>query len=243
MPTPIQIRTTDGVADAHVIAPDGGRPAPGILLYADAFGIRPALLAMARNLANHGYWVLLPNLFWRMGSFPPFDPKTVWQTPKEAERLRTLIQATDEESLLRDTKAYLAFASHEGRVRGRKIGVLGYCLGGGLALRAACEFPDSIAAVASFHGGRFQVDPGAPAILASKLRASVYLGVAEKDARHDATVTRNLLAGLENARVPHSVEVYPGTEHGFAMPDSAVFDAKAHETHWARIFSLFGSAL
>ncbi len=239
----LQIRTADGYADAYVAHPSGPGPWPGVLFFMDAFGMRPALFAMAGRLASHGYYVLVPNMYYRKGAFAPFDPKATWTRPDETARIMTMIHDTDEDSAMRDVRSFLHFMSHEGHVRGRKIGVVGYCMGGGFALRAACEYPDSIAAAASFHGSRFVVNPRTPDLLAAKLRASVHLGVAEHDRSHDEAVTKSLLTGLERARVPHSVETYPGTSHGFAISDLSVFDANASETHWTRLLALFGSAL
>ena len=178
----IQIRTQDGVADAYVSHPTGAGPWPAVILFMDGLGWRPTLFEMADRLASNGYYVLLPNMFWRSGAFAPFDPKTVFAGGPERDRLMTIVSAVTDESAMRDTEAFLELLAGKPEVEdARQVACAGYCMGGGLAIRAACSFPDRISAAASFHGGRFLTSPEAPEVIAKTVRARIYIGVAEGD--------------------------------------------------------------
>jgi len=244
--TKLDVTTRDGVASVWAAYPDGPGPWPAIVMFSDAFGVRDASIAMADRLASYGFYVVLPDVFHRLPAVAPFDPNQVFGTasdPAELERLIRRVEAVDEAGVMTDLARYFELIDAEPRARGPQIGCVGYCMGGGLALRAACTFPDRIAAAASIHGGRFAVDPRAPDEIASKLRAQVHIAVAEIDRRHTAETSRQLEAALTRAGVPHSVELYPGTTHGFAVPDVPVYDRAASERHWERIIALFRSAL
>ncbi len=244
--TKLDVTMRDGVASGWVAYPDGSGAWPAIVMFSDAFGVRDASIAMADRLASHGFYVVLPDLFYRLPPAAPFDLDQVFGAvinPAEFQRLIRRVEAVDEAGVMTDLARYLEIIDAEPRVRGPRVGCVGYCMGGGLALRAACTFPDRIAAAASIHGGRFTVDPRAPDEIASKLRAQVHIAVAEIDHRHTAEISRQLEAALTRAGVPHSVELYPGTTHGFAVPDLPVYDRAASERHWQRIVALFRSAL
>ncbi|WP_437614398.1 dienelactone hydrolase family protein [Sorangium sp. So ce834] len=240
--TKIEIETKDGVADAYVSHPGGEGPWPAVLFYMDGLGLRPSLFAMADRLASSGYYVLLPNMYYRSGAYAPFEPATVFAGGSERERLMALVNACDDAGAMRDTAAFLDFFDGQPLVSKGKIASNGYCLGGGLSMCAACNFPDRLAAAASFHGGRFLTDPATPAQIAASVRARVYIGVAEGDRAHTAEVTARLEAALAAAKVPHAIELYPGTTHGFAVSDMPVYDQVASERHWDRLLGLLREA-
>lgn len=156
MPTKtLQIPTTDGQADAFAAFPDHGERRPGVLMYADGFGIRPVLREMARELAGHGYYVLVPNLFYRHGLAPLIDlPDRIGEEVRPAlmAQLMPLIEAHTAERVLRDADAYLRFLSTQPEVAAGPVAVTGYCIGGLLAMRTAAAHPGQVAAVAAFHG-------------------------------------------------------------------------------------------
>ena len=240
----VEIATADGVANAYVSKPEGEGPWPGVLLFMDAIGLRPAMYATADRLASHGYWVLVPNLFYRAGPMEPLDPKKAFSGPgPELDRVMKVAMSLTDADAMRDVGTFFDFLEREPAVQGKKFGCVGYCLGGGLAFYAACQDPDRVAAVASFHGGRFLTDPSSPDVIAAKLRAPAYVGVAEIDHRHTAEVSANLESAMTKAGIDHTIELYTGAAHGWALSDIPVYDAAATERHWERLLAFFGKTL
>jgi carboxymethylenebutenolidase len=237
--TKLDLPTDDGVAVVHVARPEGDGVWPGVVMFPDAFGIREASCGMADRLAAMGYVVVLPNMFYRQPAYPPFEPKAVFQGDgSEMARLLKLVESTDDASAMRDFRVFADHLASSPHVRPGKIACVGYCMGGGFALRAACEWPDRVAIAAAFHGGRFVTDPDAPAMIAASLKAPVYLGVAEIDRRHDANVSARLEAAFQSAGVKYTIELYPGASHGFAVPDLPPYDRTSSERHWQRLGEL-----
>ncbi|MCL2725174.1 MAG: dienelactone hydrolase family protein [Polyangiaceae bacterium] len=242
--TKLDITTPDGVMDAYVTHPQGNGPWPAIIFFFDAFGLRNTMFAMADRLASFGYFVVAPNVYYRHGAFAPFDVRNLFSAGgPELERFRGMVDSIQDASVERDTGAVLDWLSREPMVRDKKIGATGYCMGGGLAVSAALSFPDRVVAAASFHGGRSVVDPKTPDLIAQKARAAFYLGVAEIDRRHTKEVSQNLEAAFTKAGVPHTIEIYPGASHGFAVVDHSVYDAPSAERHWERMKEFFGKSL
>ncbi len=240
----VDLVTDDGTLDCHLFEPPGDGPWPAVILYMDAFGIRPNLASMARRLAGYGYVVAVPNLYHRTGAFPPFDPVQVAAGGAERERFTRLIRSIDGPMVARDTAAVLALLDRTPAVRPGPIGAVGYCMGGGYALGAAGTFPDRIAAAASFHGGSLATDaPHSPHLLAAQMRARVYVGVAEFDPGFGVEQRQRLEHALTAAGVPYAVEVYPGAKHGFAVTGHLVYDEAAAERHWVRLVDLLREAL
>ena len=243
--TTISIPMEHGVVDAYVARPSAAGAMPPVLFFQDGLGLRPALFEMADRLASHGYHVLLPNMFWRAGAYEPFDAKTVFAGPgPELDRLTKIVMSVTPENAMRDVAAFLDHLGAQPEVtdHARRVACVGYCMGGGLAMLAACSFPDRIAAAASIHGGRFITAPEAPEMLAKQMRARVYIGHSEIDRAHTPEVTRQLAAALAEAGVPHQIELYPGVAHGFAVPDLPPYNAEAAERHWERVLALFRDA-
>ncbi|WP_189300878.1 dienelactone hydrolase family protein [Streptomyces albospinus] len=241
MPTKtLQIPTTDGQADAFAAFPDHGDRHPGVLLYADAFGIRPVLREMARELAGHGYYVLVPNLFYRHGPAPVVElPEHIGEEVRPAliDQLMPLIEAHTAERVLSDADAYLRFLTAQPEVGAGPVAVTGYCIGGLLAMRTAAAHPGQVAAVAGFHG---PVGADGPDGL-SKLTAQVHLGHAETDMTPEALGELN--QALDAAGVDYTSEIYPGTIHGFTMSDTDAFNSAALQRHWDRLLPLLGRTL
>jgi len=210
----------------------------------DGIGIRPALCDMAERLASNGYHVLLPNLYYRSGPVEPFDAASAFKEGPERDRLMPLFRSLNNKLVMEDTASFLEFLDRQPSVTGKKIGCVGYCMGGAFALSAAGTFPGRIAAAASLHGARLATDqPDSPHLLASKMRAHIYVGIAGIDPHFTTEETQRLELALQSAGVDHSVEVYTGARHGFAINDTPVYDRSASERHWQRILALFKSAL
>ncbi|MFD6972220.1 dienelactone hydrolase family protein [Streptomyces sp. NPDC059979] len=246
MPTKtLQIPTTDGRADAFAAFPDGGERHPGVLLYTDAFGVRPVLREMARELAGHGYYVLVPHLYYRHGPAPVVElPEHIGSESRPAlfARLMPLIEAHTTERALGDADAYLRFLTTQPEVSSGPVAVIGYCMGAVLAMRTAAAHPDQVAAVAGFHPSPLVTDaPDSPHRLVSALTAQVHLGLAENDMSPETIA--ELDQALDAAGVGYTCEVYPGTVHGFTMSDTDAFNPSALQRHWERLLPLLDRSL
>ncbi|SNS27216.1 carboxymethylenebutenolidase [Streptosporangium subroseum] len=241
MPTKtLRIPTADGQADAFAAFPDDGERHPGVLMYADGFGIRPVLREMARELAGHGYYVLVPNFFYRHGPAPVIElPEHIGEEVRPAifAQLMPLIEAHTTERILRDADAFLGFLTTQPEVGAGPVAVTGYCIGGLLAMRTAAAHPGQVAAVAGFHG---PVGADGPDSL-SKLTAQVHFGHAETDITPEALGELN--RALDAAGVEYTSEIYPGTVHGFTMSDTDAFNPSALQRHWDRLLPLLDRAL
>jgi carboxymethylenebutenolidase len=246
MPTTmLRIPTADGQADAVAAFPDDDQRHPGVLLYTDIFGVRPVLREMARELAGHGYYVLVPNVYYRHGPAPLIElPEHIGEEirPEVVARLIPLVQAHTTERALRDADAYLRFLTTRPEVGAGPVAVIGYCMGAVLALRTAAAHPDQVAAVAGFHPGNLVTDAtDSPHRLVPALTAQVHLGHAENDMTPDAL--RELDQALAAAGVGHTSETYPGTIHGFTMSDTDAFNPSALRRHWDRLLALLDRTL
>ncbi|MDG5808604.1 dienelactone hydrolase family protein [Streptomyces ossamyceticus] len=241
MPTKtLRIPTTDGQADAFAAFPDHGERLPGVLMYADGFGIRPVLRETARELAGHGYYVLVPNSFYRHGPAPLVElPEYIGEEIRSAvfAQLMPLIEAHTAERVLSDADAYLRFLATQPEVGAGPVAVTGYCIGGLYAMRTAAAHPDQVAAVAAFHG---PVGADGPDLF-SKLTAQVHLGHAEGDMTPEALGELN--QALDAAGVGYTSEIYPGTTHGFTMSDTDAYSASGMKRHWDRLLPLLDRTL
>jgi carboxymethylenebutenolidase len=236
------IRTRDGDCPCHVMTPAGSGAWPGVIYYMDAGGVRPALADMAQRLADHGYVVLLPDLFYRYGAYGPFVPREVFAGDVRAI-LGPLMATTGNDKAAEDTGALLAYLDTRGDVAGSKLGAVGFCMGGGMALAAAGTYPERFAAVASFHGGNLATDaPASPHLLAPKLEAEVYIAAAENDRSYPAEMAARLETALAEAGVRYSTEIYPAA-HGWMKPDFPVYDHAAAERGWVQMLALFDRTL
>jgi carboxymethylenebutenolidase len=238
------VTTADGVMDVSLHEPAGGGPAPAVIFFPDAGGVRAVMQEMAARLASAGYLVALPNLYYRAGAYEPFDVATLFSVPAERERMGHIVGLAGQDGLARDTAALLdALAGHPGR-RGERAGCVGYCLGGNWAFRTAGAHPDRIAAAASFHGGNLATDdPASPHRQADRVRARLYFGVADADPSCSPESQAQLVTALGHAAVGYQLELYPGAGHGFAVPDNPSYNAAAAERHWTRVTSLFAETL
>ena len=229
----IDVTTAEGTLDIHLHTPAASGEWPLVLLYMDAFGIRPALAGMAARLAADGYAVALPNLYYRHGAFAPFDPHAVAADGPERVRFRSMIASLSPEMTMRDTGTVLDRLATVPAVRDGAAGAVGYCMGGGFALAAAGTFPERIVVAASFHGGSLAtVRPDSPHLLARQIRAFVYVGAAGIDPTFDDAQAQRLTAALDEAGVRYRFETYAGAKHGFAVTGHLAYDHDASDRHW-----------
>lgn len=236
----LSIRTADGTCPAGLFAP-AGAASGAVILYMDAFGLRPALDEMAARLAGAGHAVLVPDLFYRFGDYA-FDAKTAFNDPEKGPQLRKMLGETTQAMTVADTRHFLEALTGEGF--SGKVGTTGYCMGGARALNAAAHYPDRIVAAASFHGGNLAGDaPDSPAANAAKIKARVYVGVAGVDHSFPPEQSARLAQALREAETDHVIENYVGMEHGWAVPDHRVYDERGAERHWTRLLTFFGETL
>ena len=241
----IALPTPDGDARAFTFTPTGDGPWPAAIIFMDAPAIRPALFEFGERLAANGYYTLLPDLFWRAGPYAPINVKEVFaDEAKRREAFGKLMGSTNPEKQLVDAKASLDYLASQPDVKKGPVGVTGYCMGGGLSLRAAGEYPDRVVASAGFHGGRLATDaPDSPHLLAPKIKAKVYVGGADEDAGFPPEQADRLREALTAAGVENTVEIYAGAKHGYAPPDMPVYNEAASERHWREMLKLFDETL
>lgn len=250
--TQATVTTRDGQAPVHIFTPEpgsaghsGAQSWPAVLVYMDGRGIRPALFELADRIAQSGYYVLLPDLFYRAGAYEAPDPRVFSEDPAARKRwFERYISTANHANVRSDTEAYLAFLARQPQVRGERIGTTGYCLGGGLSLSAAGHFPERVAAAASYHGGNLATDAkDSPHLLADKIRGRVYVAGAIEDASFDDAQKARLLGALQAARVEAVVETYDGAKHGWVPSDSAVHHPEAAERHYRTLIQLLDATL
>jgi len=239
----VSIGTRDGQCPVHVFTPDGAGPWPAVIVYMDAFGIRPALLQVGERVAAGGYVALVPDLFYRYGAYGPLDPKEAFSGDFRA-MVGPLMATTNNVKAAQDTEAFLAYLDTRTDVARDKMGTVGFCMGGGMAITAAGIYPDRVAAAASFHGSRLATDdPSSPHLLAPKIRAELYVAVADKDGSCPPEMVERFKQALDGAGVRYRSEVYHGASHGWMKTDFPVYDEAAAERGWSEVFALFDRAL
>ena len=235
----VTIATPDGTCDAYFVAPTSG-PAPGVLVWPDIFGLRPAFRQMGRQLAESGYSVLVVNPFYRQKKAPTAPQGGATPIGEVLPLMQALTPATH----LADAKAFVAWLDAQPEVdKARKIGTTGYCMGGPIAVRTATVAPGRVGAVGSFHGAAMVTPaPDSPHRLVAQTKAHYLIAVAENDDQRDPQAKVALRTALEAAKLPAEVEVYPAA-HGWCPPDSRVYDAAQSQRAWARLLATFKQAL
>ena len=235
----VTITTADGTCDAYFVAPTSG-PAPGVLVWPDIFGLRPAFRQMGRRLAESGYSVLVVNPFYRQKKAP--TAAQGGQTPIAA--VMPLMQALTPAMHLSDGKAFVTWLDAQAEVdKVRKLGTTGYCMGGPIAVRTASVAPGRVGAVGTFHGAAMVTEaPDSPHRLVAQTKAQYLIAVAQNDDAKDPEAKAALRAAFDSAKLTAEVEVYPAA-HGWCPPDTQVYDAAQSERAWTRLLATFGKAL
>ena len=236
----VTIMTPDGTADAYFVHPATGS-APGVLIWPDIFGLRPALRQMGKRLAETGYSVVVVNPFYRVKKAPTADAGAA--TP--IAQVMPLMQALTETTHMTDAKAFVAWLDQQPSVaKNRKIGTQGYCMGGPIAFRTAAAVPDRVGAVASFHGGGLvTMGANSPHLQAAKSKAQFLIAVAANDDQRAPNEKTVLKETFDAAKLPAEIEVYTGAAHGWCPPDSGVYNEPQAEKAWTRLLALYGKAL
>jgi len=248
----VTIKTPDGTCDAAFMHPAAGAH-PGVLIWTDALGLRPSMREIGKRIAAEGYSVLVPNPFYRVAKAPVYESASNvdFRNPATMDRLKPLMgSVTAPGNAEKDAAAYAAFLDAQPQVdKSKKLGTQGYCMGGALVVRSAAAVPERIGAGASFHGGGLVTDkPDSPHLLAPKIKATMYFGIASNDDQRQPDAKDKLKKAFEDAKVPAKIEVYPA-RHGWCVPDMPVEDGAPiysradAERAWGELERLFKSAL
>ena len=237
----LDIASADGAMNSFVVHPEEGGPFPVVLFYMDAPGKREELHDMARRLAAVGYFVVLPNLYYRRSR----DYFLKERTEPAMTEMFAYMATLDRGTTAGDTRALLAFVDADPAADGRRVGAVGYCMSGPLVMWAAADFPERIASIASIHGANMATEkPDSPHRMAPKIGCESYFACAEIDKWAPPADIDKLAAALRDAGTPHRIEWYPGVEHGFVFPGRVgAYDRAAAERHWERLFALFDRTL
>lgn len=240
----VRIPTPDGEADCYFVAPSSGRH-PGVLIWPDIMGLRPAFRAMGERLAQSGYAVLVVNPFYRGARAPVIAPGESFQDEAVRNRVMPLARALSPETHVTDARAFIAFLDQQPEVdTSRKIGSAGYCMGGPMVMRTAAALPARVGAGASFHGAGLANDRAdSPHLLVPQMQARMLIAIAENDDQREPAAKDLLREAFTNAGVPAEIEVYTGTMHGWCPPDSRVYHEAQAERAWGRMLALFKEAL
>jgi carboxymethylenebutenolidase len=248
----VEVKTPDGACDALFIHPTTGTH-PGVLVWPDAFGLRPAMRDIGKRIAAEGYAVLVPNPFYRLAKAPVIeDPSSFsFQNPADMAKLRPLMASVQAAGAAeKDAAAYIAFLDAQSQVaKNKKVGTQGYCMGGPLVVRTAAAVADRVGAGASFHGGGLVTDsPDSPHLLAPKIKARMYFGVASNDDARQPDAKDKLREAFSAAKVPAEIELYQSL-HGWCVPDmpmqngAPIYNKPDAERAWAKLVALYKAAL
>ena len=242
--TEVQIKTPDGTCDAYFVHPATGAH-PGVLIWPDIFGLRPAFRQMGKRLAESGYAALVVNPFYRVKPAPTAPEHPDFNDAATRTALMSLMGALTQETAFTDAKAFISWLDAQSAVdKKRKMGTTGYCMGGPLTMRTAAAMPARVGAGASFHGGGLVTDkPDSPHLLVPKMKAHYLFAIAENDDQKQPEAKDVLRAAFARAKLPAEIEVYAGTMHGWCPPDSQVYNQEQAEKAWSRLLVLFKSAL
>jgi carboxymethylenebutenolidase len=240
----VDIRTPDGTADGYFVHP-GEAKHPGVVMWPDIYGLRPAFRQMARRLAEVGYAVLVPNPFYRTKRAPTAPANPDFNDPATRSAMMALAGSVTPAMVVTDGEAYVAWLDSQPAVdRKRKMGTMGYCMTVPATMRLAAALPERIGAGASFHGGGLVTDkPESPHLLIPKIKAQYLIAIAESDDKRQPEAKTVLREAFAKANVPAEIEVYAGTIHGWCPVDARVYNDEQAEKAWSRLLALFKTAL
>jgi carboxymethylenebutenolidase len=242
----IGIQTADGTMDTFICHPEEGGPFPAVILYMDAPGIREELRDMARRIGTVGYFVVLPNLYYRSGREGDygFDLSRIRSDDGERKKMFDLMRTLTNAGVVADTRPILDLLRGENQAAAGPVGCVGYCMSGQFVISVAAAYTDVFAAIASYYGVGIITDAeDSPHLMAGKITGEVYLAFASDDPHVPQSVPDALPEIMSAAGMEHRIEIYPDTEHGFAFPQRPAYNKAAAERHWERMFALFDRRL
>lgn len=236
----VDITTRDGAMETFICRPERGGPFPPVLMLMDAPGIREELYDMARRLGTVGYYVLLPNLYYRAGRDTKYGPDVLEKESAEYKRMRAVRTKMTIPPVMADVADMLAFIDRQKDAKKGPVGAHGYCMSGPYALAAAARYPDRVAAAASYYGTWLVNDAKeSPHLNLGKVKGELYIACAEHDELAPLPMVEELRTLFKRAGSPGEIELYPGVHHGFAFPQRWCYDKPAAERHWERLIALY----
>lgn len=240
----VSVPTADGAADCYFVHPARGKHA-GVVIWPDIMGLRPAFRTMGKRLAGSGYAVLVVNPYYRQAQSPVVPEGATFQDPKIREKIFPYARSLTPQTNVTDANAFVAYLDQQKAVdTTRKLGTMGYCMGGPMTMRTAAAVPNRIGAGASFHGGRLVTDDAdSPHLLVPQMQAHYLFAIAENDDEREPDAKNVLRETFKQAGLPAEIEVYEGAMHGWCPPDSAVYNEAQAERAWSRLLALFATAL
>jgi carboxymethylenebutenolidase len=247
----VEIKTADGTCDAAFIYPTTGSH-PAVLIWPDAFGLRPSMRDIGKRIAAEGYSVLVPNPFYRVAKAPVFENASNFDFQKDRAKLTPLTGSVSAAgNAEKDAVAYIGWLDQQKEVNtSKKVGTQGYCMGGPLIVKTAAAVPNRVGAAASFHGGGLVTNgPDSPHLLAPKIKARMYFGIASNDDMSQPDAKTKLKEAFEAAKVPAEIEVYANSLHGWCVPDmpmqngAPIYNKADAERAWGKLVALYKAAL
>jgi carboxymethylenebutenolidase len=240
----VQVPTPDGSADAYFVHPAEGRY-PGVIVWPDVLGLRPAFRAMGKRLAEAGYAVLVVNPYYRMARAPVVEEGASFRDPEVREHVMPFARSLSPDTHVTDARAFVTWIDDQSAVdTARPIGTTGYCMGGPMVMRTAATMPERVRAGASFHGSRLVVDgPDSPHLVIEQMRGQYLFAIAENDDESDPEAKNVLRRAFEETGATAEIEVYDEAMHGWCVLDSAVYHDAQAERAWQRMLVLFEQAL
>ncbi len=242
----IAIQTADGTMDTFICHPEEGGPFPAVIMYMDAPGIREELRDMARRIGTVGYFVVLPNLYYRNGREGDygFDLSRIRSDDREAKKMFEVMRTLTNAGVVADTRPILDLVRGDDQAAAGPLGCVGYCMSGQFVISVAAAYSDAFAAIASYYGVGIITEAGdSPHLVVGKITGEVYLAFASEDPHVPQSVPDALPEIMSAAGIEHRIEIYPDSEHGFAFPQRPAYNKAAAERHWERMFALFDRCL
>lgn len=240
----VEVPAPDGVCDAFFVRPSAGKH-PAVLMWPDILALRPAFKTMATGLAESGYAVLCVNPYYRDARAPVVGEGESFQDKSTREKVLPYYRNLSAETHATDAKAFVSYLDAQDAVdASKKIGTMGYCMGGPIVFRTAAAVPERIGAAASYHGGGLVTDkPDSPHLLIPGMKAQFLVAIADNDDQRDPDAKEVLRKEFDAAGLPAEIEVYEGAMHGWCVLDSRVYNLTAAKKAWARTLALFARAL
>lgn len=240
----VEIKTPDGMCEAHFAHPASGKH-PAVLVWPDAFGLRPAFEQMGKRLAESGYAVLSINPYYRTSRLPALPEGLDFSKPDDRAQIMKMIQTLTPETNVTDANAFVAWLDSQDAVdTSKKIGTTGYCMGGPMVMRTAAALPNRVGAGGSFHGGGLVTDaPNSPHTLIPQMKGQFLIAIADNDDKNQPEAKNVLRESFSKAGLPAEIEVYEGAQHGWCPPDAAVYHEAQAEKAWSRLLATFKTAL